>query len=294
MPPTIRNLIADGHPVFRKGLVRVVRAAAGLVLALTALNAATESLPKGSPINTLGTIEEFPPVAARYVRMTILKVTTVSPILDEVEIYTAEPTPRNVALAANGGRASASSAPHPDRRVEFINDGLLSFWIGQKEMPNWIQIELAKTERINRIVWRRDGAEKRRSLGVWDGTPIDYRFEVAVEPGQWHLVASSSDHPPAPQDDEYLFGADFAGGRSSRPTSNPWLSPWWNWKERTRCGCPRSIGRTIGVKITKSSKVPLAASWRPPMAISGSGRTKGSSALTATSSRRSAPTIPPR
>ena len=243
MPPTIRNLIADGHPVFRKGLVRVVRAAAGLVLALTALNAATESLPKGSPINTLGTIEEFPPVAARYVRMTILKVTTVSPILDEVEIYTAEPTPRNVALAANGGRASASSAPHPDRRVEFINDGLLSFWIGQKEMPNWIQIELAKTERINRIVWRRDGAEKRRSLGVWDGTPIDYRFEVAVEPGQWHLVASSSDHPPAPKTMSTVWGD--LPGRSSRPTSNPWLVSWWNWKERMCCGCPE-IGGPLG------------------------------------------------
>ena len=117
-------------------------------------------------------MEEFPAVPARYVRMTILRVTTVSPIIDEVEIYTAEPNPRNVALAANGARASASSAPNPDYPVESINDGRLSFWIGQQEMPNWVQIDLAKTERINRIVWSRDHVEKNRSLGVWDGTPI--------------------------------------------------------------------------------------------------------------------------
>lgn len=68
------------------------------------------------------------------------------------------------------------------------------------------------TETINRIVWSRDRAEKTRSFGVWDGTPIEYRLEVAVEPGQWHLVASSSDHPPAPNYLEWVAGADFAGG----------------------------------------------------------------------------------
>ncbi len=168
--------------------------------------------PPRRPINTLGTVEEFPPVAARYVRMTISKVTTVAPIIDELEIYTADPTPRNVALAANGGRASSSSSPIPGRNVECINDGLLSFWIGSKEVPNWIQIEFAKTEMINRIVWSRDRAEKRRSYGVWDGTPIEYRFEIAVEPGQWRLVSSSESHPAAPDYNEWMLGADFAGG----------------------------------------------------------------------------------
>ena len=194
------------------GWVRLLRVVAGLVVAVAALDVAAENPPKGSPIRTLGTVEEFSPVAARYVRMTILKVTTVAAILDELEIYTAEPNPRNVALAANGGRASASSAPHPGRRVECINDGLLSFWVGSKELPNWVQIDLAKTELISRIVWSRDHVAKERSFGYWDGTPIEYRFEVAVEPGQWQLVASSNDHPPAPSYVEWLSGADFAGG----------------------------------------------------------------------------------
>ena len=226
MPPTIRNLIADEHPVFREGWVHVIRVVAGLVVALAVVGTAADPppAPPRRPISTLGTVEEFPPVAARYVRMTILKVTTVFPIIDEVEIYTAEPKPRNVALAANGARASASSAPHPGRRVECINDDLLSFWIGSKEMPNWIQIEFAKTELINRIVWSRDRALKVRSFGLWDGTPIEYRFEGAVEPGQWQLVASSSDHPPFPRDYEFELGADVAGAIKS-PSIVPLVNP---------------------------------------------------------------------
>ena len=91
-------------------------------------------------------------------------------------------------------------------------------------MPNWVQIDLAKTERINRIVWSRDHLEKNHSLGVWDGTPIEYRFEVAVEPGQWHLVASSHDHPPFPLAYEYRIGADYAGAIKA-PYIKPLVNP---------------------------------------------------------------------
>jgi len=75
------------------------------------------------PISTLGTVEEFPPVAARYVRMTILKTTAGKPTLDEVEVFTAEAAPRNVALAAKGGRASGAGPSNFTHEMERINDG---------------------------------------------------------------------------------------------------------------------------------------------------------------------------
>ncbi len=212
MAPTIRNLITNDHPVFWTGWVNLVRVLAGLIVALAALGAAAESTPKGSPIRTLGTVEEFPPVEARYVRMTILKTTEIFPILDEVEIYTAEPKPRNVALASTGAKASASATQNAGWPIGSINDGRDGgWWAGRVGTNNWIQIEFPKTEVINRIVWSRSRSEPQRTRGIWLGTPIDYRFEVAVEPGQWKRVAASSDHPPFARDYEFELGVDVAG-----------------------------------------------------------------------------------
>jgi signal transduction histidine kinase/streptogramin lyase len=199
---------------------------AGLIGALTSVLTAAEAPPHGSPISTLGTVEAFPPIEARYVRMTILKTTAdIFPILNEVEIHTAEPQPRNVALAANGAKASASATRDAAWSVEYLNDGLSTgWWAGQAGTDNWIEIELAKTEVIDRIVWSRSRAEPQRIVGIWSGTPIDYRFEVAVAPGQWRQVASSRDHPPFATADEFAMGADVAGtlhGPILQPLVNP-------------------------------------------------------------------------
>ena len=54
-----------------------------------------------------------------------------------------------------------------------------------------MHLELAKTERIERIVWGRDREGK-----FGDRVATSYRIEAAREPGAWQLVASSDDREP--------------------------------------------------------------------------------------------------
>jgi hypothetical protein len=150
-----------------------------------------------SPVETKHNIERFAPVEARFVRFTVLATNNnTEPCIDELEIYTAEATPRNVALATAGAKASASStyANSPLHRLEHINDGQYGnsrSWISQEPGKGWVQIELPQAERIDRVVWARD-----REMKFTDRLAIDYRIAVALEPGEWRLVASSADRLP--------------------------------------------------------------------------------------------------
>src|SRR5262249_44208780 len=150
-----------------------------------------------SPVQIKHNINRFAPVEARFIRFTVLATNNqIEPCIDELEIFTAEATPRNVALAAAGAKASASStyANSPLHRLEHINDGQYGnsrSWISQEPGKGWVQIELPQAERIDRVVWARD-----REVKFTDRLAIDYRIEVALQPGEWRLVASSSDRLP--------------------------------------------------------------------------------------------------
>lgn len=152
--------------------------------------------PARTAISPFGTVEEFPAVEARYVRMTIFESSLGEPALDEFEIFSADNPPRNVALAAGGARSSASSTRGPDFLPGCVHDGRHSgefAWIPREATNAWLEIELPKVERINRIVWSRD------RLGIYsDRTPVDYRIEVATDLPFWRQVASSADHLPLP------------------------------------------------------------------------------------------------
>jgi hypothetical protein len=150
-----------------------------------------------SPVQTKHNIDRFATVEARFVRFTVLATNNnIEPCIDELEVYTAEASPRNVALAASGAKASASStyANSPLHRLEHINDGQYGnsrSWISQEPGKGWVQIELPQVERIDRVIWARD-----REVKFTDRLAIDYRIEVALQPGEWRLVASSSDRLP--------------------------------------------------------------------------------------------------
>jgi hypothetical protein len=139
-------------------------------------------------------IDRFAPIAARFVRFTVLATNTKSePCLDELEVFTAEATPHNVASTA---RPTASSVypNNPFHRLDHLNDGLYGnshSWISNEPGKGWVQLELPQITTIDRIVWGRD-----RELKYTDRLPTDYRIEVAVEPRQWRLVASSADRLP--------------------------------------------------------------------------------------------------
>ncbi len=142
-------------------------------------------------------VERIDPVQARFVRFTVQATNSgTEPCLDELEAWTAGPEPVNVALQANGGVPSASSVyPNSDiHRLEHVNDGRPGngrSWISSAPGKGWVQVEFSQVAVIDRIVWGRDREEKYR-----DRTPTEYYLEVAVEPGHWHVVASSADRAP--------------------------------------------------------------------------------------------------
>jgi hypothetical protein len=125
--------------------------------------------------------------------------------LDELEVYSGDV---NLALATTGSVATSSGDfVHPLHRLQHINDGQVGnerSWIAKDARHGWVQIELAETASIDRIVWGRD-----RNGKFSDRMPVDYRVEVAESEGQWQLVASSSDRWPEGHSSmgEYQFDA---------------------------------------------------------------------------------------
>ncbi|MDB5321142.1 MAG: Planctomycete cytochrome [Phycisphaerales bacterium] len=151
--------------------------------------------------------ERFAAVQARFVRFTISATSNaIEPCIDELEIYTAEEKPRNAALASAGGIATASGtyAGNPSHKLEHLNDGRYGnsqSWISNQRGKGWVQIELAATARIDRIVWGRDREGKYR-----DRLPTSYAIEVATDAaGPWRQVAGSEARRP------------FAGGAAEGP-----------------------------------------------------------------------------
>ncbi|MFT5129488.1 MAG: hypothetical protein ACI8W8_003110 [Rhodothermales bacterium] len=164
-------------------------------------------------VNALKNIEQFPATEARFVRFTI-NATMVKnrrePCIDELQVFSTAAA--NVALASEGATATASgevsngsSAIH---KLKHINDGRYGngrSWISERKGGGWVQIEFAKAETIDSIEWARDAEGK-----YADRLPVDYRIDVALEPGDWREVASSANRLPLGADmldDEVLAKA---------------------------------------------------------------------------------------
>lgn len=148
------------------------------------------------PVNARLNVEQFPPVTAKYVRFVVEATNSAEPCLDELEIFSAEPTPRNVALASAGAQATASGSyrGNPKHKLVHINDGKYGnsrSWISNRNGKGWVQIELARPTPINRIVWARD-----RQRRYADRLAIRYRIDVAVRPNDWKTIATSDTRLP--------------------------------------------------------------------------------------------------
>jgi hypothetical protein len=145
------------------------------------------------PVNPLKNTERFAPVRAKFVRFVTRATNNLEPCLDELEVFTAGPAPRNVALASLGTRAT-SSGDFPGaaiHKLEHINDGKYGngrSWISNERGKGWVQLELPRVEEIDRVVWGRDREGK-----FADRLAVRYRIEVAEEAGMWQTVASSDD-----------------------------------------------------------------------------------------------------
>jgi hypothetical protein len=147
-------------------------------------------------------VDRFSPVQVRFVRFTVEATNLYEPCLDEMEVMTAGEKTTNVALASAGAKATASgvynNGREPIHQLAHVNDGQYGnsrSWISNEVGRGWVQIELAKTETIDRVMWGRD-----RKGEYKDRTATRYQIEVAVEPGEWTVVATSADRKPLKPD----------------------------------------------------------------------------------------------
>jgi hypothetical protein len=159
-------------------------------------------------VNPRRNVERFVPIRAKRLRFTVARTTDAEPCLDELEVYTAQPNPSNIALASAGTKATASSVfPNSDiHRLEHLNDGKFGnshSWISNERGKGWVELEFANEATINRVVWGRD-----REQQFSDRLALDYRIEVALGSNDWRLVASSQDRVP------------YNSGRTSSPSLN--------------------------------------------------------------------------
>ncbi|MDR3402608.1 MAG: DUF1553 domain-containing protein [Chthoniobacter sp.] len=153
------------------------------------------------PVTHRANEELFRPVEAKFVRFTIKASNSAEPCLDELEAFTAEKKPRNVALASAGAKATASgvfiNGGNSKHQLAHINDGLYgngNSWISNEKGGGWVQLEFAQPERIDRVVWSRDRGNDKKAYD--DRLPTDYRIEVSLDGQAWQMVASSADRLP--------------------------------------------------------------------------------------------------
>jgi hypothetical protein len=195
-----------------------LREAAAISSELAGIEAALDGLdPLAQPgsdqsvrpiVNPRRNVERFAPIRSRMIRMTILATNDrTEPCVDEIEVYAASQggrssgSPRNVALAADGGKASAASeyAGSDFHKIAHLNDGRLGngrSWISRTPGKGQLTITWDKPEWIDRIVWGRDRQEVYR-----DRLATEYVIESALESGKWQMIASSRDRiggGPAP------------------------------------------------------------------------------------------------
>ncbi|MBL9169730.1 MAG: PSD1 domain-containing protein [Verrucomicrobiales bacterium] len=157
--------------------------------------ASTNAASKGRrpAVNAVLNEEVLTPIEAKFIRFTILASSGGEPAIDELEVWAGG---RNVALATNGTKPSASGTlpGYEIHKLEHVNDGRPGnsrSWISSEAGRGWVQLELPKIERIEKVVWGRD-----RDGGFGDRVATSYRIETARQPGEWQLVASSDDREP--------------------------------------------------------------------------------------------------
>ena len=147
-----------------------------------------------------GNTETFTPLEAKFVRFSIHDANLhptlglIEPCIDELEIFTDEPQPRNIALASLGTKVTASgsntSAAH---NLEHINDGQYGnsrSWMSDTKGSGWVLFELPTATRIAKIVWSRD-----RQRHYTDRLATAYTFEAGLSADKLTTLA----HVPPPR-----------------------------------------------------------------------------------------------
>lgn len=176
----------------RARIAELRRQVVGLDEAIDALEPFAQvgaTIAQRAAVNARRNVDRFRPVEAKRMRFTILKSSDAEPCIDELEVYT--PANENVALAANGTKATASGTyPNSEiHRLEHINDGRHGnsrSWISS-ERGGWVELEFPSSVTITKVIWSRDR----------DRLALEYKIEVGPGEGNFQMIASSSDRHAA-------------------------------------------------------------------------------------------------
>ena len=144
-------------------------------------------------------IDRFAPTLAKFIRFTIDETNNGSqPCLDEVEVFTTEAKPRNVALADHGTKVTSSSdlPGHGIHQLKHVYDGRYgnsASWISNEPGQGWVLFEFPEAVEIDRVLWSRD----RPADGKFsDRIATKYRIEVGVTAANLDVVATAEDRQP--------------------------------------------------------------------------------------------------
>ena len=152
------------------------------------------------------TEEMFSPVEARYVRLTMLAnsgnpASAEGARMDEFEVWTPGPEPRNVALASAGAKAEGvDGATARDfagaYSVQLVNDGKYGarWFIGS---PATLTITLPRSETIERVNFSHDRkATSDKPIPGLGPSVVEYEVHVSSDGLTWRKVADSFDRSP--------------------------------------------------------------------------------------------------
>ena len=194
----------EARPADPAAKARAVAAARARLAGLEAKLAAFEPLadpaavsPRRAPVNPRQNVERFRPVTARFVRFVAFATNQSEPCIDELEVFTAGPEPKNVALASAGAKAS-SAGDYPNggdlHKLAHLIDGRYGngrSWISDTVGRGRVTVAFAAPATIERVVWGRDREGK-----FTDRLPTRYRIDVSPDGEHWQVVASSDDRLP--------------------------------------------------------------------------------------------------
>ena len=153
-------------------------------------------------VDRTGTEETFEPVVAKFVRLAC-EAQDINPAaatgfrIDEFEIWSDEPEPRNVALASLGGTARGKARQIEDFPGAYGPQLAIDGKTGARFIATGtdLTIELARPERIGRVVFSsaRGEATPAHSKFVF---VAEYRIEVSGDGKTWREVAHGRDRKP--------------------------------------------------------------------------------------------------
>ncbi len=159
---------------------------------------ARPGLPPAAPPSPILNEVTFSPRLAKFVRFAIRDALPhptlglIEPCLDEFEILTDDPVPRNVALASYGTRLSASgSRSSASHNLEHLRDGIYGndhSWMSDQPGRGWVLFALPEAVSIQKVRWSRD-----REGHFGDRLPSAYTLEAGMSPGALETLA---DQPP--------------------------------------------------------------------------------------------------